>query len=214
MSKNSQSISNTVWSYARLGLKCTNFFKLLQPVTDSIFDDRTLIQNISNTTWAFCSLTLAHDFDARKIQKVPRIFQIAENRASMLVDGKTTQGPANMFWAAGTLQYYCPKLIAAIENISGQIASNAPPQVCTSEASVQLRAKRTSEAKRSSEALFVCTAPPLFTLYEWLTLYAWLRRWPTSRSLLASWESSPRLTSTMWRRDTLCRGRVSRICAT
>lgn len=149
-----QCITNTVWSFATLGLPAPKLLDAVEQRSEWLVNTGST-QAVANTIWSFATLGVpapqlcdcivqraewlvqegtpqhvantAWAFATLKV-KAHTLFATIDDRSDWLVQNGNTQNVANTVWAFATLQMEAPKLVPAIGSRSDLLVQNGTPQ--------------------------------------------------------------------------------------
>jgi len=114
---NIQSISNTAWACATLGVDCPSLFKAINEKAPFLAENGNS-QAIANTALACATLGV----------KCPSLFKAINVNASFLAENGKPQDISNTAWACATLGVECPSLFKAINKKASFLVENGSPQ--------------------------------------------------------------------------------------
>ena len=112
-----QTIANSVWACAALGLPSPHLFCELEKRASWLVQNGTP-QAIANSAWACATLGV----------KSPQLFGEIDKRASWLVKSGKPQVVANSVWACATLGVQSPQLFGELEKRASWLVENGKPQ--------------------------------------------------------------------------------------
>lgn len=115
---NSQTISNSAWACAILGVECHGLFEAINERAAFLVEHGSP-QTIANTVWACATLGV----------QCPAFFQSVDaHAASYLVENGLVQAISNTVWAFATLGVQCPNLCHAINEQASKVVMHGLPQ--------------------------------------------------------------------------------------
>lgn len=116
---NAQTVSNTVWAYAKLGIPAPNLCVALVPHAERLFlqqhdkhvDTAVSVQSIANTAWALATLQCDRDDDDARRQSQLFFERVIDNDAvaRRIVGEGRPQNVSNVAWACATLRVAAPR---------------------------------------------------------------------------------------------------------